>query len=157
MKITARHTYDADPATVYAMLTDADWLAAVAQRSGAVRHEADVDGDSTRLTVALPAPSQVQRFTGDEFVVHVDQNWGKAATDGGRSGDLQISVEKMPATMTGTATLKPSGERTVVDYDGDLEVRIPILGRKFEEAAAPYVKKVLDVQQTVGKSWLAKS
>lgn len=156
MRITAHHVYDADPATVYAMLTDAEWLAQVAKRAGAVRHEAEVDGDQTRLTVALAAPSQAQRFTGPELVVHVDQDWGRAATDGSREGELKISVEKMPASMAGTAKLKPAGDGTTIDYDGDLEVRIPIIGRKFETAAAPYLQRVLDVQQQVGNEWLAE-
>ena len=62
-----------------------------------------------------------------------------------------------PASATGTTMLAP-GEpgQTVLTYEGGVEARIPLVGRKVEEQAARQVQRVLELERRVGTAWLAE-
>ena len=156
MHFRTQHRYDADPARVFAMLTDPDFLDGMFADQPGLTHQVDVRGTHTVLHVDTPAPRQITRFTGDTLHVTLDIDWAtQPATDGSRRGAMAVNVAKVPAGLTGTATIAPDDSGTTVTYEGEFSVRIPLLGAKLEQTAAPYVTRVLDVQQTQGQAWLA--
>lgn len=156
MEISARHTFDATPQAVYEMMTTPEWLDRVAVRVGAVQHASEVDGGTTKLTAGLPSPKATRSFTGDVLTIHLTQNWGEPDAAGRRTGNLEVTVDSLPAVLRGDATLGPDGAGTAVEYTGDFSISIPLLGRKLEQTAYPHVAKVLDVQEQVGREWLAE-
>jgi hypothetical protein len=66
-----------------------------------------------------------------------------------------MTVLGQPVTFRGKLQLSPGGRGSVVEVTGDLKVAIPLLGKKFEESAAPAVTKGYQTQQEVGDRWLA--
>lgn len=155
MQITSAQTYNATPDEVFAMMTDEAYLAAVCDRFGATDRTITVDGTSTTVKMALPAPQQVQKFVGAALPLNQLITWGEPAADGSRTGTLKMTVDKMPVDVTGTAVLKPAGDATQVNYEAEMNVKIPLVGKKLEKEAAPMVQKALDVQQQVGEAYLA--
>ena len=156
MHFRTQHRYDADPARVFAMLTDPGFLDGMFAGQPGMTHQVEVSGTRTVLRVDTPAPHQAARFTGDTLHVTLDLTWAaQPAPDGTRTGPMSVSVAKVPAELSGTATIAPEGAETTVTYEGEFAVRIPLIGRQLEQTAAPYVTRVLDVQQEQGRAWLA--
>lgn len=155
MEIKSHQTYNASPDQVFAMMTDEAYLTAVCDRFGATEKTITVEGNKTTVTMGVPAPAQVQKFVSGTMKLRQVVTWGEPQPDGTRQGTLQMSVEKMPVDVAGTAVLHPAGSATQVDYDADMNVKIPLVGKKLEKEAAPYVQKALDAQQQVGEKYLS--
>lgn len=155
MQITSRLDFAADPTTVYQMVTDPNWLEELCQQTTATSHSVEVAAGTTRLHLSLPTPKEASAFIGSTLNLTQTVEWADAAPDGSHSGRMNVEIPGLPVTLTGTALLAPGGRGTTVDYNGELEVKIPLVGNKIEQAAAPYIKQALDAQQSVGDQWLA--
>ena len=157
MQINSQQTYAASPERVYAMMTDETYLGSVCDRFGATDRTITVDGSNTTVKMSLPAPPQVQKFVGATLPLNQFISWGEPAADGSRTGTMRMTVDRMPVHVEGSATLTPVGENTEVRYSAEMDVKIPLVGRKLEKEAAPMVQKALDVQQQVGEMYLAEN
>lgn len=155
MKLTARQSYPADPATVHAMLTDEAFLDRAAVEMGAVEHSVAVTADTTTVDAALQAPAPVRAFLGPHLRLRTETTWGLAAGDGSRSGALRITVPGSPVLVRATARLAPAASGTTIEYEGDLDVSVPLLGPAIEQQAAPEVLAALAAQERAGRRWLA--
>lgn len=156
MDISTTADFAASPLDVYAMLTDRAFLAAVAQESGALSHEESVVDGTTRTQMELPNTPELQKLAGKTMTVQQQVAWGPAGDDGARTAQLSLSIPGQPVSMPGTVTLAPGGRGTLVTVAGDLTVKIPLLGKKIEKAAAPAILEGIEVQQRVGDRWLAE-
>lgn len=155
MHITSRQVFSADPATTVSMLSTRDFLEELATRAHATSHTIDIAGYTTRVRLVVAAPAEAQRFVGSSLDVTTTVNWGDPDADGSRHGTFSVEVAKLPVELAGTVTALPEGATTVVTYDGELQVRIPLIGRQIEKTAAPAITQVLDQQQQIGNEWLA--
>ncbi|MGA4507220.1 DUF2505 domain-containing protein [Propionibacteriaceae bacterium G1746] len=157
MQITSQQHYAATPDQVFAMFTDESYLQACCERFGSTDSSVSVTETGSVVNMALPSPPQVQKIVGNSLRLNQDIQWSAPAGDGSRTGVVAMKVEKMPADVGGTATLRPNGAGTDVEYTVDLNVKIPLLGKKLEEQAAPVVLKALKVQEQVGHTYLASN
>ncbi|HJR37221.1 MAG TPA: DUF2505 domain-containing protein, partial [Nocardioidaceae bacterium] len=66
-----------------------------------------------------------------------------------------VTIPGKPGELNGTVTVVGDGNRTVETIDGDLRVNIPVLGAKLEQLIAELLGEALDVEQEIGRSWLA--
>lgn len=155
MQISTRHSYAADPATVIKMMADEVWLAEVARRAGASTWRVSADSAGSHVHAELPAPERAKRFTGANLVFDLDIVWQPIRPDGRADGRIDVRIERMPASMHGTGHMIPNGSVTEVDYQAEFNIRVPLVGRSLEDAAAPYVRRVIDTQQDVGNDYLA--
>lgn len=155
MHITSRQVFSADPATTVSMLSTRDFLDELATRAHATSHTIEIAGYTTRVQMVVPAPSEAQAFVGSSLDATTTVNWGDPDADGSRHGTFEVTVAKLPVNLSGTVTALPEGATTVVTYDGELQVRIPLLGRQIERTAAPAITQVLEYQQDIGNEWLA--
>lgn len=159
MQITQRHSYTAEPDAVVAMMADEIWLAEVARRAGAERWDVSSDAFASHVHAVLPAPEQARRFTGPTLKVQLEIRWLQAQLDGSRAGRLQVQIPGMPASMGGSALMTSvsiAGQLgTLIHYEAEFTIRVPLVGRSLESAAAPYVRRVIDTQQEVGNDYLA--
>jgi hypothetical protein len=142
------------------MLTDAAFLESLLTEAGALNHKIDVVGSRTTATVEVAAPEAARRFTGATLTATLTIDWGTARPDGSHRGPITVVFEKLPAKLSGTATLSPTATGTdtgtTVAYDADFTISIPFVGRKLEATAAPYVMRIIDAQQPRGTAWLAE-
>jgi Protein of unknown function (DUF2505) len=166
MRLTARLDYpDADPATVFAMLTDPAFLARTCEATGALSHEVDVGegtGGATVLTTVrvLPTdrvPDLVRSLVGQQLTVRRVDTWRAAAADGSRSGRIDVAIVGTPVSMTGTLALAAAGRSgTHESVDGELTASVPLLGGRIAKAAEPAVRAAIEVEQRIGAAWLTR-
>ncbi|GAA2178331.1 hypothetical protein GCM10009785_00470 [Brooklawnia cerclae] len=158
MHISIRHSYAADPATVHAMMADEKWLTAVAKETGATTWEVAGSDQVSHVHAEVPAPARAKQFTGPTLSIDLDITWQPVRADGGRDGEVTVKVAGLPAKLAGTANTQAAtvaGQPgTTVDYEAEFSINIPLVGGKLEEAAAPYVQRVIDLQQDVGNKYL---
>ncbi len=143
----------ADVETVFAVLTSEQWPAALDARlhdgSRLVRREVRPDGGLVLVTSRrLPegSPSVLLSATGG--TVTQTDTWGPAA-DGSRHGTWTVDVPGGIGSIGGTTRVQaaPGGSRWAVD--GQVEVRLPLVGGKTERYVAPLVEKLLGTQAEV--------
>ena len=154
MLIHATNDFAADVPTVFAMLLDPVFLRATCLAAGPLDHSVTVDGRHTASTRVLPTPSVAARFAGPTMSVTDEITWD--ASDGPtRSGTAYISVDGLPAELHGTVSLVPGGRGSILTYDGNFEIKIPVFGPSLAKQAAPVLLEALELQQQVGDQFLS--
>jgi hypothetical protein len=58
--------------------------------------------------------------------------------------------------MDGSIVLAGAGARTVETVTGDIKVKVPLVGGKIEALVGDLLGHALDVEQRVGRTWLAE-
>jgi len=162
MKISAVIDYPATALEVFAMLADEDFQNRKCAATGARRHTVSIREQDHRTIIVTTRdmgtdefPSFVKNMVGETLSVTETQDWGPAGTDGARQGRLTVDIAGAPIDLEGTLLLKPDGKGSVESIDGDLKAKVPILGSKIEQAAAPAIKSAIRVESETGKAWLA--
>ncbi|MBD0292588.1 MAG: DUF2505 domain-containing protein, partial [Jiangellaceae bacterium] len=158
MDLRTEYRYDADPATVFAMLTDEAFLSRKARATGALRHEASVTRAGDQVTVRLlrvmppDVPDFVRRFVGETIDLEQIDVWQPAAADGSRAGSIRIAISGAPVHLTGAMTLAPDGAKTTVVVDAQIRASIPFLGGRVEEALHDAVLQAARTEEQVGQA-----
>jgi hypothetical protein len=60
-----------------------------------------------------------------------------------------------PIHLEGNISLAQGGHGSIETIEADLRARIPILGAKIEQAAAPAIQSAIRVEEETGEAWLA--
>ena len=162
MKISAIIDYPATPAEVFAMLANEAFQTLKCAATGAQQHTVSIrtQGDRTLIVTTrdLPTdgfPSFIQSMAGATVSVTETQDWGPSGTDGARQGKLTVDIAGAPIDLAGTLTLAPGGKGSIESVEGDLKGRIPLLGSKIEQAAAPAIQSAIKVESETGQAWLS--
>jgi hypothetical protein len=160
MELNETLDYAADPDTVFAMLCDQSWREEVCRRAYATDYTVAVEqsGDDVvvvRTTRVVPAPDAAKKFVGAELTIQQTETWSAPGADGSRRADLEISIKGQPAGMKGTVTLAPAGNGSVETVSGDVKVRIPFIGAKFEPTIAGAIRAVIVKEGEAGREYLA--
>lgn len=154
-------TYDADPQTVFAMLSDEQYIVYKCEQSASLDVTAEVseDGDQVRIhnRRVLPAkvPGFVKKFLGDTIPLDETQVWGPPAADGSRTGTFTVDFDGQPLKFSGTIELRPEGDGTAVETRGQLKCTVRIVGGKIEGFAKDWIGKYLNKEERVGNQWLS--
>lgn len=161
-KVDEVQKFDADPETVFAMLTDKDYIVWKSEQSAALEAVAEVvntdDGVRIHNRRVLPAkvPGFVQKFLGDTIPLDETQVWGHADSDGSRAATFSVDFDGQPLAFSGTIRLAPDGDGTSVRTQGDLKCSVPLIGGKVEGFAQEWIDKFLVKEQRLGNQWLAE-
>ena len=139
---------DADVESVFRTLTDESWAGVKAARfrddSRTVSREERPDGGVTLVVSRrLPdgVPGFLQRFLPEDGRITEHFAWGP--DEGGtRRGTWHADIAGAPAKLGGTMLLEPtaSGSRHVIE--GEVRVKVPIVGGKAESFIAEMVEKL---------------
>lgn len=130
------------------------------KESGALSWEVTIteDGDTAHVQVdrVMPplVPDFVKKFLGDSISVRHVENWGAPDASGARTADVKVTIKGQPASMVGTATLKPEGSGSVEIVDGEVKVAVPFIGRKIEPEIVKVIASALRVEQRVADEWV---
>ena len=153
-KLTRQLTYDASAEAVSAMLDDPAFREEVLERQRVVRGSVTVEGDHVRIEQVHSTdglPSFATKLAGNEIVIVQEEVWTSPT-----SADVRLSIPGKPGEANGTLTLTESGGTTTEVMDLDVVVRIPLVGGKVEELVRDMVGVALDVEERVGREWLAR-
>lgn len=154
MHISTRQEYAGAPETVFSMLTNEAFLSEVAKRTGATEYSVEADSNKTKLRAGIPSPSQVRKFVGEVLTIELSAEWTELVA-GRAQATLKGEVERMPASYDGHVSLYSQGDKTIVNYEADFDIHIPLIGSRLEKAAAPNAQRVVELFQEVGNEWLA--
>jgi hypothetical protein len=153
--------FDADPATVFAMLTDEVYIGRKVRAANAIRHEAAVTHNGDQVTIhvlrVMPpdVPDFVRRFVGETIDLQQTDVWGPAAPDGSRTGTISLDMAGAPVTMRGTLQLEPDGIASVVSAEGKIKASVPFVGGKIEQAVHGGLVEAAKREEQVGRDWLS--
>jgi len=145
-----------------AMYAEGDYTAIRRDVLGASSAESTVEGApsgafTVRTELALPTdrvPDVVRPFVGSSVTVREEQSWSAPQDDDSRRGTLALEVAGTPASLRATLTLSPAGETSsIVEIDGDLVAKVPLLGARMEKAAVPYVSNVLRAEEQAAATY----
>jgi hypothetical protein len=164
MQVSTHLRYSgATPVTVFAMLLDKDFQDRKCAATGALDHRVEIteydDGSATIMTVrTMPTdslPELARSFVGATLSVRQTDEWQAPAPDGARDGTLLVEIEGAPVRMTGTLRLAGEGAGAVESVDGDVKVRVPLVGGQLEKLVAPVILAATQVEERTGAAWLA--
>ncbi|HEU0287646.1 MAG TPA: DUF2505 domain-containing protein [Nocardioidaceae bacterium] len=162
MNLQETQEFDADPDRVFAMLCDQAWREEVCRATHAIDYSVSVeksDGTVTvRTTRVLPAeiPEPFKSMVGDRIEIVQVETWpAEPDSDGTRRAEVDMQISKQPASMTGTITLQPNGSGARRAVNGDIRVKIPLLGRRIEPEIAKAVRAALDKEQQSARTYLS--
>jgi hypothetical protein len=165
VRLTDQIRYDADQATVFAMLTDAAFQERKCAATGALESEVEIepfsDGGATiRTQRRMPTdqvPDYARTFIGRTlYIVEVD-DWAAPGPDGAREGSVVVEIKGAPIRFAGSLTLGPGGTDgtgTVEAIDGDIKASVPLIGGRMERALEPALKAAIRVEEREGRAWL---
>ena len=164
MRLSAEIRYDADPAAVFAMLTDAAFQERKCAATGALESEVGIerfaDGGATiRTRRTLPTdqiPDFARSFVGRTVeVVQVD-DFAAPDQSGRREGTVVVEIKNTPVRFAGSLVLAPSPRGTLETIDGDIKASVPLIGGRMERALEPALMAAIQVEQREGTAWLAR-
>jgi hypothetical protein len=164
VRVTADMHYPADPASVFAMLTDQEFQERkVGQISkGAWDVRVQREGESAVIVSHRTLPPEVipdafRSMVSTTVTITQTEKWGPAAPDGRRNGSIDVELSGVPVRLTGTLVLAPTPDGGCTErVDGELKAKIPLFGGKVERAAEPAVRAAIDAEGRVGVKWLAE-
>lgn len=157
MKLAYTQSYDATPEQVVAMLKNPDFIAELARQAGAQQHDLEVSGDTFTVTLSVAAPPAARGFIGDTFTVKQLFRFSRPKPDGTIDGTLDLEIAGAPVDARADITVSPEGAaKSSASFDGDLDVRIPLLGGQIEQQAEPLIGKGIARIEETAKKWLAK-
>jgi len=161
MDLYSELRFDADPAAVFAMLTDEAFIAKKITAAKALKHEASVRRDGDRVTIdvlrVMPpdVPDFVRRFVGETIDIRQRDVWEPANGDGSRDGSIVLEMSGAPVKATGAMRLAANGTTTVVTVKGLLKASVPLVGGKIEQAVHQGLTEAAKIEERVGRDWLA--
>lgn len=144
----------------WAVLAGADWpavlAAALSDGSTLVSHEQTADGGArvvSRRRLPEGGPSFLRRFVPADGTVAQTDTWGPEQA-GVRAGTWDVDLGGAPGAIGGRHRLEPAdgGCRWVVD--GEVAVRVPLVGGRAEAFLAPLVETLLARQAEVLRAQL---
>ena len=158
MKFHKEFRFEAPLADVYAMLGEAAFREKVASQAGAESHDVSVtpDGADGFATVvetqqsSRELPGIARKFLGDEYTIRQEEVWANPD-----EGALDVTIPGTPGVIGGVVSLAADGAATVQTVDVDIDVHMPLFGRKVEKFVGQVLGNLLKLQAEVGNDWLA--
>ena len=131
---------------VFDVLTSKEWVDTKAQRFGdgsLLKEHAPRPDGGIRLTVSRELPSGVpgflERFLPKDGRVLETFDWAPANPDGSRHGQWSADIPGAPATLGGTMRIDPTEVGSSYTIEGEVKVKVPLIGGKAERFIADMV------------------
>lgn len=156
MKLAYTQSYPAEPARVVELLQTEGFIEDVAQHAGSLGHTINITADRTALQMKLPVPGHLTKFVGEALELNQVFTFQAARPDGSIPGTVEVTVAGLPVNAAATIELTPVEAGTTATYDGELKVRIPLVGKKVEEQVEPYVRRAFDGVERRATEWLTR-
>jgi hypothetical protein len=140
--VEAVHEYDHPVDTVFEAFTDPEFYLAKFSGVGARNVEIIASGNEdgvfsveTSREVPLDVPGALKSLLGAWMTIIQNEEWIEGEEDE-YLNELNIDSEGVPALLTGTMTLYPSGDGCVNEVVMRIDCKIPLVGRKLEHFIA---------------------
>ncbi|MBV9487850.1 MAG: DUF2505 domain-containing protein [Frankiaceae bacterium] len=134
------HHYDQDVETVFALITDPDFIRRKYEALGGRDIDADREdtGDGgckvvTKRTMTIDLPGFAAKVMSPTNTAVQTEVWQPAGSDGTRRCTYHVDFQGVPSKVGGTLTLSPDGGGTKQTVEADVKVSIPLIGGKLEK------------------------
>jgi hypothetical protein len=161
VKLTEKYSYaGADVEAVYGLLTDQAFRTDSCANQEATDYDVTVEPDGEGATVTIhrtqeaDMPDFVKKLTGSTVKVKQTEVWSGPDAQGNRTADVKVSIIGQPAEMIGVAKLFAKDGGTEFTVDGDVKVRLPIIGKKIEPEVAKAIRSSLREEVEYGMTQL---
>lgn len=147
MQVT--HHYAADVETVFALLSDQQFLVRKYESQGATDVQVDSDERESgprlvsRRRVTLDLPGFAKKVVSPTNSVVQTDEWAPADEAGRRVCTYVVEVQGVPSRIEGTLTLSPDAAGTRQDIDAEVKISIPLVGGRLEKLAVDNGTKLL--------------
>lgn len=159
MKINETFQYeDVNAEDVYGLVSSQEFRTESADAQGSLELDLSVepngDGHTINIKRKLPAelPDFIKRLTGDTVEVHQVEEWSGPSADGSRTATVLVKIVGQPASMKGTSTIAPAGHGATMTITGEVQVKIPLIGRKIEPEIAKTILSSIRQEVELGTS-----
>lgn len=157
MHLNFTHQYNGSTDRVVELLRNPEFIRDVASHAGAASSDVRVDGDVVHLDMELPAPASVAKIVGGAVRLTQTMSWGAPDAQGVRQGRMDVDVKGAPVNVDAAGSLHPTGDQSSrADFQGDLNVRIPLVGKKLEAQVAPMITQAFAGIERRANEWLAR-
>lgn len=114
-----------------------------------------VDGDQVRIEVVQSIPSDllppaVTAVHPGDLIIPRSELWS------GTTGSFEARVKGAPAEVRGTITATDEPTGAVAEISGTIEVKVPLFGRKIEEAIGERLTELLAEETEFTNTWIAE-
>lgn len=141
-----------DPAQLRARLAELG-----GRQAALLEHEQTDRGARFRLLHGLASadlPAIARTVLPDDVMIERTEVW-RLDGPGRYSGDVQVGIGGMPAEIGGRMTLTDAGPGgSELRVDGQVSVRLPLVGGKIEEIVATQVTELLAAETGFTERWL---
>ena len=147
------------PADVHKALTSEEqWLARFVKAEKTdgyelIKHESGaLTVDITEEVGTSELPGFVKKVIRGKLLITRTDHWGPL-TDDTADGTLAGGSTSLPATVTGTLTLRPAGEGSVLTVSGTSTVKIPLIGGKIESLINDMIEDMVNQETRETVEW----
>jgi|SRR5690625_1223027 len=166
MRFHATADYPATAHEVAGLFADPDFVDAKIAASRATEGSKEITGDpegafTVTTTRTMPpdlAPAQYRKFLpGGGVRLTLIEAWQAPDGQGNRRGELTMKIAGAPASASGQCRLENSGAgASRLTYEGEINVSIPLIGPRVEQAAVETVEQVMAAERAIAAQWLAR-
>ncbi len=160
--VRARHQYSHPVAKVWKVFTTPEFyqdkFEGVGARNVEVLSSDSGDGEfsiETTREVPLDVPSVLKTFLGEWNAMLQNEHW--VEEDGEYLNELEMSGDGVPARMTGSMRLKPSGKGCVNEVEITIKAQVPLVGKKLEAFIAKGTEGQLAAEYDFIRGYLKKN
>jgi hypothetical protein len=144
--------YAAPLADVSAMLADPAFREQVCRAQLAHDTDVSIDRDGAGMVVVVDQrrpsdgiPGFARNIVGDEIRIVQREDWSDR-----ERADLSVTIPGKPGALMGSVRLAETDGLTVETVEGELAVRVPLVGAKLEKLFAGLLVEALEAEQQVG-------
>jgi hypothetical protein len=162
-RIDHRAEFAAGLDAAYTAVAGEDALRARLARLGG--HDADVvsyaeSGGQLRIELrqgvsADKLPGPVRALHKGDLMVRRFQTWRRSGD--GYTGDVSVEVGGVPGEITARTFLTGDDKRSTLRTDGEVSVRIPLVGGRVESFVAEQVTRLLQSEAEFMAKWLTEA
>jgi uncharacterized protein YndB with AHSA1/START domain len=142
MRMHLEQHFDAAVETVFALLTDPDFVTrmyvAIGGTDVAVDHSEEADGACelvVKRTVTVDLPGFAKRVMQPSNTTVQIETWAVPDELGNRVCTYTVEVQGIPSRISGTTTLSADAGGTKQEILAEVKVSIPLIGGKLEKFA----------------------
>ncbi|TLP76819.1 DUF2505 domain-containing protein [Nesterenkonia sphaerica] len=104
---------------------------------------------SVQAMGAEKLPDLARKVVKGTVTVNITDTWGAPDAGGSRRSDTVVNVNNVPVKAVASQNLHArSSSETLATVRGDVDIKIPLLGKKLKAQAEPHMAKFIQLQAT---------
>ena len=161
MRFELKHTFDCDAETLWSITEDPEFEERLGEASASTRETVELTVTDSeryarkRITVDRDLPPAMQKVIGGEKIAYDQETW-RALPGNKLRWSISPNVLRGRFVGEGTTRVRDIGGRCERIISGDLQVKVPIVGRKMEKRLVDDVSASYERAAAIVREMLAE-